>query len=380
MENVEYLGFLIEVVSTEAGTYEYSVFDMTGEDKPEFPMFETDDVGFISYEVAVDDAKVWIRDFLIDDDQAVEHIEKLYATKKALSGSPSVNTTGRVLQKLTVDVFGRYDCPEWARYAAVDRDGTARFHAEEPFVPTEFTGNWWCSEGNDSFILGKFDASDWKNSLIERPVFQKLTADVFDRPDCPDWANYAAVDPDNRAYWFETKPEKMKNERWLSPYGDIDKIPGEFDAGDRQNSLIERPAKALPDWCKVGEWIFANPEKLFGPAGYKKIKAINGRELIFSDGCCIWFSANIKQAHLRPYNVEEMPELVGKVIKFGPGQFSLCLRVKGLWADFLDDCDNEDDRARIISYDCDMLKYTNTIDGKPCAVLEHLNEKGEWVE
>ena len=84
-------------------------------------------------------------------------------------------------------------------------------------------------------------------------------------------------------------------------------------------------------------------------------------------------------ARLRPYNAKEMRGLVGKVIEVETGQFSLCLRVKGRWAEFLDDCDNEDDRARIIAYDCDMLKHRNTIDNKPAGILEH-RENGKWVE
>lgn len=89
---------------------------------------------------------------------------------------------------------------------------------------------------------------------------------------------------------------------------------------------------------------------------------------------------NVRQARLRPYNRDEMRGLVGKVIEVEPKEFSLCLRVKGYWADFLDDCDSEDDRARIISYNCDMLKHKKTIDGKPAGVLEHLNDNGEWVQ
>ena len=72
------------------------------------------------------------------------------------------------LPKLTAEVFNRPDCPEWAKYAAVDENGKARFHAEEPFVPTKFNGTRWCSAGNDSFISGEFDASAWQNSLVER--------------------------------------------------------------------------------------------------------------------------------------------------------------------------------------------------------------------
>lgn len=155
MENVEYLGFLIEIVLSEEGTYEYSLFDMTGKDKPEFPLFETDDVGFVSYEAAVDDAKSWIRDFAIhDDDRVEEHIEKLYATKKALVSSLSVATAGGVFQKLTVDVFNRSDCPKWAKYAAMAPDGVIAYYRDYPL----------------SEALPAFNYSIIKDSLVERPT------------------------------------------------------------------------------------------------------------------------------------------------------------------------------------------------------------------
>jgi hypothetical protein len=109
------------------------------------------------------------------------------------------------LPKLTAEVFDRPDCPEWAKWAAVDEDGKARFHAEEPFVPTKFTGTSWCSEGNDSFIDGKFDANDWKNSLIERPT--RL----------PDWCEVGefGYDHNNKVYF---KIKRINNESIVLQY------------------------------------------------------------------------------------------------------------------------------------------------------------------
>ena len=64
---------------------------------------------------------------------------------------------------------------------------------------------------------------------------------------------------------------------------------------------LQPKVATLPDWCKVGEWVYADPGKIFGPAGYKKIKATDGLELTFADGCCIYFSDKIKPVRLRPY-------------------------------------------------------------------------------
>ena len=92
----------------------------------------------------------------------------------------------------------------------------------------------------------------------------KLTAEVFNRPDCPEWATYAAVNRNNTASWFNDKPiyDGNKSCLWLCKetpyYVAVETIPGVWDASDWQNSLVERPAKEnkLPEWCKVGEWGF----------------------------------------------------------------------------------------------------------------------------
>lgn len=70
------------------------------------------------------------------------------------------------LQNLTVDVFDRPDCPEWAKYAAVDSNGEACWFKDVPFISNNKT-HWvrcvWHRQ-----INGEYDASDWKNSIIYR--------------------------------------------------------------------------------------------------------------------------------------------------------------------------------------------------------------------
>jgi hypothetical protein len=317
MESVEYLGFLIEVVSTKTGTYEYSVFDMTGKDKPKFSVFETDDVEFVSYEAAVDDAKSWIRDFLFnDDDRAVEHIEKLYATKKALSGLPSVETTGRLLQKLTADVFSRPDCPAWAKFASVDKCNDAYWFETEP--EKEGTTYWWSANLLEK-IPGKFDASDWQNSLIGRPVFKKLTADVFNRPDCPEWATFAAVDKDGMLFYFSNKPlSHTASGHWMMhrfvKYVFV--AEEKFDSTDWKNSLIERPEKkeTLPDWCKVdavgwhkrcGYFTVTYIDDFSERVDIQQVEDKSKGYLSFHTVC-----NEVVQARLRPWTFEEAPFMV----------------------------------------------------------------------
>ena len=131
----------------------------------------------------------------------------------------------------------------------------------------------------------------------------------------------------------------------------------------------------LPEWCKVGEWVFADPEKVFGPAGYKKIKATDGLGLTFADGCCIYFSDKIKQARLRPYNAEEMKALIGKVVTKKNGDaFVVTAYTPELDSRKLSAVDIDD---MWVTPD-DVLKDYN-IDNKPAGILEH-RENGEWVQ
>jgi len=45
----------------------------------------------------------------------------------------------------------------------------------------------------------------------------KLTAEVFNRPDCPEWAKYAAVDYTENAYYYNDKPVR-KSAYWEHDY------------------------------------------------------------------------------------------------------------------------------------------------------------------
>ena len=45
------------------------------------------------------------------------------------------------LPKLTSEVFDRPDCPEWAKYAVVDQDGTGVWVASKPSIAP--CGMWW---------------------------------------------------------------------------------------------------------------------------------------------------------------------------------------------------------------------------------------------
>jgi hypothetical protein len=210
----------------------------------------------------------------------------------------------------------------------------------------------------------------------------KLTAEVFDRPDCPEWARYAAVNGDNTASWFNDKPIYNGNKRrlWLCKatpyYNEVKTIPGVWDASDWQKSLVQRPAAKLPDWCKVGEWVWINgrPDRL-AYNGYGKITQVEPYidVLMGTDGNAQNTTISLdglSQARLRPYNAEEMRGLVGKVVCGSEDKTFLVLSYSGNKVFFGEFGHTAEDLT------LDIYKFP---DGSRCGVLEHL-EEGEWVK
>ena len=76
------------------------------------------------------------------------------------------------LPKLTQEVFERADCPEWAKWAAVDGDGRGWWFEDKPIIPAipiiSWVTSWKCKEIPP--ITSPFDATDWEHSLIEREI------------------------------------------------------------------------------------------------------------------------------------------------------------------------------------------------------------------
>lgn len=72
------------------------------------------------------------------------------------------------LPKLTTNIFSRPDCPEWAKWAAVDECGDAYVYDTKPVKQSE---DWHSDEGGD--FIGEYDPADWQNSLIERPEVER---------------------------------------------------------------------------------------------------------------------------------------------------------------------------------------------------------------
>ena len=159
----------------------------------------------------------------------------------------------------------------------------------------------------------KYDDSKVANLQPEVATLPKLTAEVFDRPDCPKWAKIAVVNRNGKAYYGGYKDARINcSGGWCGLYeeqGKWERIGNDlFDASDWQNSLIERPAK-LPDWCKVGEWVYLSNAK------YYKIEKVDSYGIILAGGIVIKtddIHAEAVSARLRPYNAEEMKGMGGE--------------------------------------------------------------------
>ena len=77
-----------------------------------------------------------------------------------------------------------------------------------------------------------------------------LNESVFELDECPDWAQYAAVDADGEAYWYSVKPSRVESD-WVDFYGRIRLIrdgdnPVIFDATDWQ---VYEFQLIVPDVC-----------------------------------------------------------------------------------------------------------------------------------
>jgi hypothetical protein len=199
----------------------------------------------------------------------------------------------------------------------------------------------------------------------------KLTAEVFNRPDCPEWAKYAAVDKSGVAFFYENKPI-FTGTCYQSIIGATKIIDSsiKWDITNSQNILIERPA-TLPDWCKVGEWCYCLDDN--GNGKYFKITKIKDNYIYGEDWNIDYH--HIRQARLRPYNEDELLSLVGKVVSYPDKSRYFIISC----ADF---CTNTPhiyfgETWHTAEEICNPSLYQ--LNGKPCGKLEHL-ENGVWLK
>ena len=188
------------------------------------------------------------------------------------------------MTKLTEKVFMNDNCPEWAKYAAVDKSGIAYWYAEEPNCNIKnacWTVNYH-GQHYEKISDEEYDSVDWMNSLVKR-LTEKLNKNVFKRKDCPSWAKYAAVEPNGKAKWFNKKPDidfVFEKYFWQTSQDCFyEFIPGYFDAADWRKSLIENDNCEIKE--KLNEKVFKIQTK-FGLAKYAAVDK-NGDGYLFKD-------------------------------------------------------------------------------------------------
>lgn len=101
---------------------------------------------------------------------------------------------------------------------------------------------------------------DIRDVTVTRTIKRYILNDkVFDLDECPKWAQWAAVDADGKAYWYESQP-CIRAKCWRrQPCSSLSRIcfGWLFDATGWMNSLIKRPEK-------VREVTMADIEKQLG--------------------------------------------------------------------------------------------------------------------
>ena len=144
----------------------------------------------------------------------------------------------------------------------------------------------------------------------------------------------------------------------------------------------EEQKPKLPEWCKVGAWVWFSGAKDIGyEPGYLKITDVgyNGMENVIDaegDGIISIPLSVLKQARLRPWTYDEA---IGKTVfwKFDNSKKEIASMIV-----------SADDEDNVYVFGYGELKAKKLMveerfyqsDGLPCGVLEHKNGNGEWVK
>ncbi len=231
--------------------------------------------------------------------------------------------------------------------------------------------NW--REIKESDRPDRSDGSD----LSDEKRLPKLTVDMFDHPDCPDWVFALTVNQDGSVFGWEKRPciweISTPTAHWSANAGKESKfvkLPVVCDPRNWRNSLIERSPK-LSDWCQPGKWVW-HEQNGFGRV-VEIIQEARGPmpKVEFQSGCGPQRDSELKPARVRPWTFEEAPEYIKIRIQKG---YEKC---------FIFDRDNP--RQRCISlerpsyggygwYDAELQgslsAHWEQLDGSPCGVLE----------
>lgn len=259
------------------------------------------------------------------------------------------------LPKLTAEVFDREDCPEWAKYAAVDMGGKAFWFESKPVRSDKA----WIRLTYKRISGDLFDSSDWQNSLIERPEKKQACSDFVEKIKKSGFIKKAISEVGKKSY------ENLRNAKYRV-------FDEDYQRKQYINFLKNKKSElsVFPEWCKVGEWVYSlcgcDPNK----GTYFQVTQIDDVCIIGENDVCHVYNA--VRARLRPYNEEEMRHLVGSLVSSKDGDLAI-----------VTEYDSSDQEVFIAGtwYNAkQLLRSTWLHVNNPCGVLEHPNEKGVWVE
>lgn len=146
----------------------------------------------------------------------------------------------------------------------------------------------------------------------------------------------------------------------------------EVDSGEDCDSCHDiRRDDEVPEWCSLGEWVYSIRTRHYSKIIESHKHRVTTTITTYTDEYIN--AGNVVPARLRPYNAAEMHELLGKALTRNSDRpFSfLVIYVEG---------DGSFIKSGNFKYTAEELKDRFTIGGKPCGVLEHLTDWGDWVE
>lgn len=227
----------------------------------------------------------------------------------------------------------------------------------------------------------------WNELLEKSEQLPKLTVEALKERgiEWPVWAKIAVVNADGSGAFGDSHIQGiyLNKECFGSVIPDAvwTKIPGgKWDNTDWRNSPMERPAAVkfsltteLPEWCRVGEWVYN-----FDGDYFCMVTEVSEKDRIFyakrpgmnyTIGCgdFNYGFSKWKPARLRRWNKDEMRQQAGKTFVLN-GYNAVCLVATGTKLFFLDTMG----LRHCLLYSSETIKFwRNTmLDGSPCGVLE----------
>ena len=128
----------------------------------------------------------------------------------------------------------------------------------------------------------------------------------------------------------------------------------------------------LPDWVKVGAVGYDALNNEYFEITHIEHDSFRAKSIDSSNSCSsLYFNEFVYEANKRPFNDKEMKSLVGRVLET-PSVVLLVNAYGKISGTIVTPSGNYSAEA--------LMDNKYTIDGKPCYVLEHLNEQGQWVK